>query len=149
MPSSALYCSFPAKVINISRLRKKRCNIMFFFKKNISSWDFSWLFAFEYCFFFLTLHAQFLLPLPSISRSSHSSCKTRKGQKLVVNLQLLISSISQQRNMNICYLMKNTNMTIQQIACELSFPNASSFGTFFKKYTGLSPKNYRIGGGVA
>ena len=45
--------------------------------------------------------------------------------------------------------MKNTNMTIQQIACELSFPKASSFGTFFKKHTGLSPKNYRIGGGVA
>lgn len=40
---------------------------------------------------------------------------------------------------------KNTNMTIQQIACELSFPNASSFGTFFKKHTGLSPKNYRMG----
>ena len=41
--------------------------------------------------------------------------------------------------------MKNTNMTIQQIACELSLPNASSFGTFFKKHTGLSPKNYRMG----
>ena len=43
------------------------------------------------------------------------------------------------------YLMKNTDKTIQQIACELSFPNASSFGTFFKKHTGLSPKNYRMG----
>lgn len=43
------------------------------------------------------------------------------------------------------YLMKNTNMTIQQIASVLSFPNASSFGTFFKKHTGLSPKNYRMG----
>ena len=41
--------------------------------------------------------------------------------------------------------MKNTNMTIQQIAGDLSFPNASSFGTFFKKHTGLSPKNYRMG----
>lgn len=44
------------------------------------------------------------------------------------------------------YLMKNTNKTIQQIASELSFPNASSFGTFFKKHTGLSPKNYRMKG---
>lgn len=43
------------------------------------------------------------------------------------------------------YLMKNTNKTIQQIAGDLSFPNASSFGTFFKKHTGLSPKNYRMG----
>ena len=29
------------------------------------------------------------------------------------------------------YLMKNTNMTIQQIASDLSFPNASFFGTFY------------------
>ena len=43
------------------------------------------------------------------------------------------------------YLMKNTNKTIQQIACDLCFPNASAFGTFFKKHTGLSPKNYRMG----
>ena len=41
------------------------------------------------------------------------------------------------------YLMKNTNKTILQIATELSFPNASAFGTFFKKHTGLSPMNYR------
>lgn len=44
------------------------------------------------------------------------------------------------------FLMKNTNKTIQQIAYELSFPNASSFGTFFKKNTGLSPKHYRESG---
>lgn len=44
------------------------------------------------------------------------------------------------------YLMKNTNKTILQIASELSFPNASAFGTFFKKHTGLSPKNYRLKG---
>ena len=41
------------------------------------------------------------------------------------------------------YLMKNTNKTILQIATELSFPNASAFGTFFKKHTGLSPMNFR------
>lgn len=32
------------------------------------------------------------------------------------------------------YLMKNTNKTILQIATELSFPNASAFGTFSKTY---------------
>lgn len=42
------------------------------------------------------------------------------------------------------FLMKNTNMSIQQISYELNFPNASTFGTFFKKHTGLSPKHYRI-----
>lgn len=37
----------------------------------------------------------FLLPLPSISRSSHSSCKTRKVQKLVVNPKFLPREASQ------------------------------------------------------
>ena len=41
------------------------------------------------------------------------------------------------------FLMKNSNKTIQQIADELNFPNLSAFGTFFKKQTGFSPRNYR------
>ena len=42
--------------------------------------------------------------------------------------------------------MKNTNMTILEIASLMNFPNASAFGTFFKKQTGLSPRNYRNNG---
>ncbi len=41
------------------------------------------------------------------------------------------------------FLMRNTNKTIQQIADEMHFPNISSFGTFFKKQTGMSPRHYR------
>ncbi len=44
------------------------------------------------------------------------------------------------------FLMKNTNMTILEIASLMNFPNASAFGTFFKKQTGLSPRNYRNNG---
>ena len=40
-------------------------------------------------------------------------------------------------------LLKNSNMTIQEISNEFHFPNASAFGTFFKKETGLSPLHYR------
>ena len=43
------------------------------------------------------------------------------------------------------FLMKNTNRTIQQISNELHFPNASAFGTFFKRHTGLSPRHFREG----
>ena len=42
----------------------------------------------------------------------------------------------------VLFLSAGTAMA-QQIANELSFPNASAFGTFFKKHTGLSPKHYR------
>lgn len=41
------------------------------------------------------------------------------------------------------FLMNNTSLTISEISNELNFPNVSSYGTFFKKHTGLSPRNYR------
>lgn len=40
-------------------------------------------------------------------------------------------------------LLKSSNKTIQEISDEFHFPNASAFGTFFKKQTGLSPLHYR------
>lgn len=39
--------------------------------------------------------------------------------------------------------LKSTDRTVQQIAYDLNFPNASFFGKFFKRYTGLTPKQYR------
>jgi AraC-like DNA-binding protein len=40
-------------------------------------------------------------------------------------------------------LLRATNMTIQQISDELNFANQSFFGKYFKRLTGMSPKNYR------
>jgi len=40
-------------------------------------------------------------------------------------------------------LLKSTNYTVLQISEELSFPNPSYFGRFFKKVTGMTPKAYR------
>ena len=40
-------------------------------------------------------------------------------------------------------LLRDPEMTIQQIAEELSFADQSSIGKFFKKQTGLSPLKYR------
>lgn len=39
--------------------------------------------------------------------------------------------------------LKSTNMTVQEIADSLSFPNVSFFGKYFKRYTGMSPNEYR------
>ena len=41
------------------------------------------------------------------------------------------------------HLLKTTDMTILQISDEMSFPNASFFGRFFKKHTGITPVQYR------
>jgi len=44
-------------------------------------------------------------------------------------------------------MLKSSHMTIQQIAGELNFPNQSFLGKYFKRMTGMSPKEYREGGG--
>lgn len=41
------------------------------------------------------------------------------------------------------YLLKHSDLTVQQVAYELNFPNQSFFGKFFKKHTGMSPGSYR------
>ena len=40
-------------------------------------------------------------------------------------------------------LLKNTQKDIQEISNAFGFPNASYFGTFFKKQMGMSPQQYR------
>lgn len=40
-------------------------------------------------------------------------------------------------------LIKYSEMSIQEIAYTLHFPNQSFFGKYFKKHTGFSPKEYR------
>lgn len=40
-------------------------------------------------------------------------------------------------------LLKSTNLTVQQISDHLNFPSQSFFGKYFKRQTGVSPKEYR------
>ncbi|NMA73998.1 MAG: AraC family transcriptional regulator [Bacteroidales bacterium] len=40
-------------------------------------------------------------------------------------------------------LLKSTELTVLQISEELNFPNPSYFGRFFKKKTGMTPRDYR------
>lgn len=39
--------------------------------------------------------------------------------------------------------LKSTDLTIQEIAYSLNFPDLSFFGKYFKRYTDMSPKQYR------
>ncbi len=40
-------------------------------------------------------------------------------------------------------LLNSTNLTVQQIADSLNFPNQSFFGKYFKRHVGMSPNEYR------
>lgn len=41
--------------------------------------------------------------------------------------------------------LRSTGMTIQEIGYSLNFPNPSFFGKYFKRYTGVTPQQYRTG----
>lgn len=40
-------------------------------------------------------------------------------------------------------LLKYSNLSVQEVAYRLSFPNQSFFGSYFKRNTGLSPSQYK------
>lgn len=40
-------------------------------------------------------------------------------------------------------MLRSSNLSVQNIADELNFPSQSTFGKFFKKNTGISPKDFR------
>lgn len=40
-------------------------------------------------------------------------------------------------------MLRNTNMSIKEIAQQLNFPNQSFLGKFFKEHVGMSPSEYR------
>jgi AraC-like DNA-binding protein len=43
-------------------------------------------------------------------------------------------------------LLKSTNKSIQQISDDLNFPSQSFFGKYFKRVTGMSPRDYKMKG---
>ncbi|MDR0414548.1 MAG: helix-turn-helix domain-containing protein [Prevotellaceae bacterium] len=42
-------------------------------------------------------------------------------------------------------LLKDSHLSVQQVADALNFANPSFFGQYFKKYTGITPKKFRDG----
>jgi AraC-like DNA-binding protein len=40
-------------------------------------------------------------------------------------------------------MLTNTDMTISQISDHLHFPDTSTFGKYFRRHTGLSPKEFK------
>lgn len=45
-----------------------------------------------------------------------------------------------------CYMLKNTNCSVKEIALTVGFNNVDYFSTAFKKYCGVSPLKYRKSG---
>ena len=100
----------------------------------------------EYCFRFIDL----LVKLPKISRRvdfyADELCLTPKYLTMLVREatgKSVRGWIDDFIISNAQFLLRHSDMSIQQIAFELNFPNQSFFGTFFKKHTGYAPSEYR------
>lgn len=90
---------------------------------------------------------------------THHYTIERKAQfyadKLGISLQHLSTTVKQVTGKNVLDIisyvvimdakakLKSSNMTIQEIAYSLNFPNASFFGKYFKRYVGMTPLDFR------
>ena len=46
--------------------------------------------------------------------------------------------------LNVKSILRTSNMTIQQTSDYFNFPNASFFGKYFKRHTGMTPREYKV-----
>ncbi|MBQ8502629.1 MAG: AraC family transcriptional regulator [Bacteroides sp.] len=77
------------------------------------------------------------------------------AEKMGISLQYLSTTVKQITGKNVLDIiarvvlvdakakLKSTDMTVQEIAYSLNFPNASFFGKYFKRYMEMSPLEYR------
>ena len=73
-------------------------------------------------------------------------CISKQYLSLIVKEKTMVSVgtvISALRAEVASGLLRNPDLSIQQIAHQLSFSDQSSFGKFFKKHSGMSPLKYR------
>lgn len=87
-----------------------------------------------------------LLPVPQAKFYADKLCLSAKYLTSLVKSvsgntvqQLVFKAIVKKA----IFLVTSTDKSIKEISDYLNFPNASAFGTFFKKQVGMSPINYR------
>ncbi|MBO7192451.1 MAG: helix-turn-helix transcriptional regulator [Bacteroidales bacterium] len=83
---------------------------------------------------------------PEIGFYAEKLCISKQYLSLIVKekMRVTVGTVISSMRMEIAArLLRDPDLTIQQIAERLSFADQSSFGKFFKKHTGLSPLKYR------
>ena len=81
-----------------------------------------------------------------VSLYAEKLCISKQYLSLIVKEKRRVTAgtvIASMRTEIAARLLRNPELTIQQIAERLSFADQSSFGKFFKKHTGFSPLKYR------
>lgn len=95
---------------------------------------------------FADLVAQNIRKETSVEFYAEKLCISKQYLSLIVKEKTGVTIgtiLSTMRAETAARMLRDPEMTLQQIAEELSFADQSSFGKFFKKHTGLSPLKYR------
>ena len=82
----------------------------------------------------------------SVGFYAEQLCISKQYLSLIVKNKTRVSIgtiLSSMRTETATRLLREPDLTIQEIAEKLSFSDQSSFGKFFKKHTGVSPLRYR------
>ena len=95
---------------------------------------------------FTQLLSEHIMTETSVGFYAEKLCISKKYLSLIVKDKTHVSIgtiISVIRTETASRMLRDPEMTIQQIASMMSFSDQSSFGKFFKKHTGMSPLKYR------
>lgn len=95
---------------------------------------------------FAELLRKHIMEKTSLDFYAEELCISKQYLSLIVKEKTRVSAgkiIAIMRTETASKLLREPDLTIQQIAAMLSFADQSSFGKFFKKHTGISPLKYR------
>ena len=95
---------------------------------------------------FAELISKHIMTEPSIDFYAEQLCISKQYLSLIIKEKTRVTAgriLATMRTETASRLLRNPDLTIQQIAEMMSFADQSSFGKFFKKHTGSSPMKYR------
>lgn len=95
---------------------------------------------------FAELLSENVMTIPSLDFYAEQLCISKQYLSLVIKEKTRVTAgriIAVMRTEAASRLLRDPELTIQQIAAMMSFSDQSSFGKFFKKHTGVSPMKYR------
>ncbi len=95
---------------------------------------------------FAELLSQHIVKETSLDFYAEKLCISKQYLSLIVKEKTRVTAgtiIAVMRTETASRLLRDPELTIQQVAAMLSFADQSSFGKFFKKHTGVSPMKYR------
>ena len=95
---------------------------------------------------FAELTTRHIMAQPSLDFYAEQLCISKQYLSLIVKEKTRVTAgriLATIRTEAASRLLRDPELTIQQIAEKMSFADQSSFGKFFKKHTGVSPMRYR------